>query len=132
MKVNKGPFIFLHLKLRTLQTHQSRAYRSRLITGSGTHISCIPMFQELRWLTLQHRCDFYKLVIVYKCRSGLAPNASLRVTKYVKARTAYYNSSFALYCQRLWNALTKYVKLCTSLSSFKNAPYTYMITKPQF
>ncbi len=109
------------------------------------------MFYELNWLSLQYRCDFYKIVMVYKCRNGLDPqyvcdtfnanhdihnhnirNASLRVTKHAKARTAYYYGSFALSGQRLWNDLPNNIKLCTSLSSFKNALYKCLIAKPQF
>ncbi len=103
------------------------------------------------WLSLQYRRDFHKFVMVYKCRNGLAPqylcdifnsnhdihnlntrNASLRVTKHAKARTAYYHGSYALSGQRLWNDLPNNIKLCTSLSSFKNALYKYLIAKPQF
>ncbi len=55
-----------------LQKLQTRA--CRLITGSGPRTSCIPMFHELNWLSLQYRRDFHKIVMVYKCRNGLAPN----------------------------------------------------------
>ncbi len=61
--------------------------------------------------------------MVYKCRNGLAPaqylcdtfnvnhdihnhntrNASLRVNKHAKARTAYYQDSFTFSGQTLWN-----------------------------
>ncbi len=54
-----------------LQKLQTRA--SRLITGSESQTSCIPMFQELSWLSLQHIHDFNKIVIVYKGRNGLLP-----------------------------------------------------------
>ncbi len=57
-------------------------------------------------------------------------HASLRVTKDAKARTAYYHGSFALSGQPLSNVLLNNIKLCTSLSSFKNA--LYMIAKQQF
>ncbi len=53
-------------------------------------------------------------------------NASLRVTKHAKAGTAYYHG------QMLWNDISNNIKLCTSLSSFKNALYKYLIAKPQF
>ncbi len=59
-------------------------------------------------------------------------NASVRVTKHAKARTAYYHGSFALSGQRLWNDLPNNIKLFTSLSSFKNALYKYLIAKSQF
>ncbi len=60
-------------------------------------------------------------------------NASLRVvTKHANARTAYYHGSFALSGKRLWNYLPNSIKLCTSLSHFKNALYKYLIAEPQF
>ncbi len=132
-----------------LQKLQTKA--CRLITGSGPLTSRIPMFHELNWLSLQYRRGFHKIVMVYKCRNGLANqylcdmfnanhdihthntrNASLRVTKDAKARTAYYHGSFALSGQRLWNDLPNNIKLCTSLCRFKNALYKYLIAKPQF
>ncbi len=131
-----------------LQTLQTRA--CRLIIGSGPCTSHISMFHGLNWLSLQYRHDFHKIVMVYKCRNGLAPkylcdifdanhdihdhnrNVSLRVTKHTKARIAYYHGSFALSGQWLWNDLPNNIKLCTSLSSFKNALYKYLIAKPQF
>ncbi len=45
----------------------------RLITRSGPCTNRIPMFHELNWLSLQYRRDFYKIVMVYKCRNSLAP-----------------------------------------------------------
>ncbi len=115
-------FIYSYKKLQT------RA--CRLITVSGPCTSCIPIFHELNWLSLQYRRDFHEIVIVYKCWNGLAPqylcdtfnanhdihnhntrNASLRVTEHAKARTAYYHSSFALSGQRLWNDLPNNIKL---------------------
>ncbi len=54
-----------------LQKLQTRA--SRLITWAEPRTSHIPMFHELKWLYLQCRRDFHKLVMMYKCRNGLAP-----------------------------------------------------------
>ncbi len=105
-----------------LQKLQTRA--CRLITGTGPRTSHIPMFHELNWLSLQYtvlyRHEFHKIIMVYKCQNGLAPNtymthsianhnthnhntrnASLRVTKHAKARTAYYHDSYAIPGQRL-------------------------------
>ncbi len=55
-----------------LQKLQTRA--CTLITRSGPSTSRIPMFHELNWPSLQHRHDFHKIVLVYKCRNGFAPN----------------------------------------------------------
>ncbi len=53
-----------------LQSVQTRA--ARLITGSGPRTSRHPMYKSLSWLSLQHRQDFHKCVIVYKCHNSLA------------------------------------------------------------
>jgi len=133
-------------KLR-LQNLQTRA--ARLISGSGPRTSRNPMFKELGWLSLQSRRDFHKSVMVYKCRYGLAPdylndrfstndsnhshntrNASqLRATK---TRTAYYQRSFTVSGQQLFNNLPRNIQNCSTLPSFKSALYSHMVVKPQF
>ncbi len=55
-----------------LQSFQTRA--ARLTTCSGPRISTNPMYKSLSWLSLQHRRDFHKCVIVYKCRNNLVPS----------------------------------------------------------
>ncbi len=55
-----------------LQSLQIRA--ARLITGSGPRTSTNPMYKNLSWLSLQHRLNFHKWVMVYKCRNSLAPS----------------------------------------------------------
>ncbi len=54
------------LKLQSLQTRAAR-----LITGSGPRTSRNPMYKSLSWLSLQHRRDFHKYVMVYKYRNSL-------------------------------------------------------------
>ncbi len=55
-------------KLQSLQTTAAR-----LITGYGPRTSRNPMYTSLSWLSLHHRRDFHKCVMVYKCRNSLAP-----------------------------------------------------------
>jgi hypothetical protein len=55
-----------------LQLLQTRA--ARLITGSGPRTSRNTMFSELGWLSLQHRRDLHKCVMIYKCLNNLAPS----------------------------------------------------------
>ncbi len=55
-----------------LQSLQTRA--ARLITGSSPRSSRNPMYKNLSWLSLQHRRDFHKCVMVYKCCNSLAPS----------------------------------------------------------
>ncbi len=56
-------------KLQSLQTRVAR-----LINGSGPRTRINPMYKSLRLLSLQHRWDFHKCVIVYKCHNSLAPS----------------------------------------------------------
>ncbi len=56
-------------KLQSLQTRGAR-----LITCYGPRTSRNPMYKSLSWLSLQHRLDFHKCVMVYKCPNSLAPS----------------------------------------------------------
>ncbi len=55
-----------------LQSLQTRA--ARLITGLGPRTSINPMYKRLNWLSLQHKPDFHRYVMVYKCFYSLAPS----------------------------------------------------------
>ncbi len=55
-----------------LQSPQTRA--ARLITGSGPRTSRNPMYNSLSWLSLQHKQDFHKCVMLCKCWNSLAPS----------------------------------------------------------
>ncbi len=106
-----------------LQSLQTRA--ARLITGSGPRTSKNPMYKSLSWLSLQHRQDFHKCVMVYKCRNSLAPSyieklftsndtkhtyntrhsSQLRSTKMRTSYMYYYHRSFTVAGHKLWNDL---------------------------
>ena len=130
-----------------LQSLQTRA--ARLITGSGPRTSRNPMYKSLSWLSLQHRRDFHKCVMVYKCRNSLAPSyleklftsndtkhtyntrhsSQLRSTK---TRTTYYHKSFTVSGHKLWNDLPSTIQNCTTLPTFKKALYKFYLDKTQF
>ncbi len=130
-------------KLQSLQT------RARLITGSGPRTSRNPMYKSLRWLSLQHRWDVHKCVMVYKCYYSLAPSylekpftsndakhtyntrhsSQLRLTK---TRTSYYHRSFTVSGHKLWNDLPSTIQNCTTLPTFKKALYKFYLDKIQF
>ncbi len=112
---------------------QTRA--ARLITRSGPRTSRNPMYKSLSWLSLQHRQDFHKCVMVYKCCNSLAPSyqetlfksngtkhtyntrhsSQLRSTK---TRTIYYHRSFTESGHKLWNDLPSTIQNCTTLPTF--------------
>ncbi len=55
-----------------LQKPQTRA--ANLISGSVPRTNRNPIYKSLDWLFLQHRSDFHKCILVYKCRNNLAPS----------------------------------------------------------
>ncbi len=130
-----------------LQSLQTRA--ARLITGSGPRTIRNPMYKSLSWLSLQHRQDFHKCVMVYKCHNSLAPSYLEKTftsndTKYTyntrhssqlrstKTRTSYYHRSFTVSGYTLWNDLPSTIQICTTLPTFKKALYKFSLDKTQF
>ncbi len=131
-------------KLLSLQTRAAR-----LITGSGPRTSGNPMYESLSWLSLQHRQDFHKCVMGYKCRNSLAPSyleiyftsndtkhtyntshsSQLRSTK---TRTSYYHRSFTVSGHKLWIDLPSIIQNCTTLPTLKKALYKFYLTKHHF
>ncbi len=129
------------------QSLQTRA--GRLITGSRPRTSRNPMYKSLSWLSLQHRRDFHKCVMMYKCCNSLAPSnleklftsndtkhtyntrhsSQLRSTK---TRTTYNHRSFTVSGHKLWNDLLSTIQNCTTLPTFKNALYKFYLDKTQF
>ncbi len=128
-----------------LQNLQTRA--ARLISGSGRRTSRNPMYKSLSWLSLQHRRDFDKCVMVYKCCNSLVPSyletlftsndtkhtyntrhsSQLRSTK---SRASYYHKSFTVSGHKLWNDLPT-IQNCTTLPTFKKALYKFYLDKTQ-
>ncbi len=119
-----------------LQSLQTRA--ARLITGSGPRTSRNPIYKSLSWLSLQHRWDFHKCVMVYKCRNSLTPSYIEKIftsndTKHTyntrhssqlrstKTRTSYYHIRFTVSGHKLWNDLSSNIQNCTTLPIVKKA-----------
>ncbi len=129
------------------QSLQIRA--ARLITGSGPRTSRNPMYKSLSWLSLQHRQDFHKCVMVYKCCNSLAPSYLEKMftsndtthtyntrhssqLRSMKTRTTYYHRSFTVSGHKLWNDRPSTIKNCTTLPTFKKALYKLYLDKTQF
>ncbi len=103
-----------------------------------------PMYKSLSWLSLKHRQDFHKCVMVYKCRNSLAPSyleniSTSNDTKHTyntressqvrstKTRTTYYHRSFTVSGYKLWNDLPSTIQNCTTLPTFKKALYKFYL-----
>ncbi len=96
------------------------------------------MFKDLFWMSLQHRRDMNKCILIYKCLNNLAPcyltdlfQTNYSIYQYrthqsnnlhvVKSKLEYYNRSFKITGVKLWNSLPQTVKDMPTLSSFKHS-----------
>ncbi len=104
------------LKLQSLQTRAAR-----LITGSGPRTSRNPMYKSLSWLSLQHRRNFHKCVMVYKCHNSLAPS-------YLE-KLFTSNDTKHIYNTRHSSQLRSTIQNCTTLPTFKKALYKFYLDK---
>ncbi len=120
-------------KLQSLQTREAK-----LITGSGPRTNRNPMYKSLSWISLQHRCDFHKCVMVYKCGNSLAPSylenifTSNDIKHTYNTRTTYYYKSFTVSGHKLYYNLPSTIQNYTTLPTFKKALYKFYLNKTQF
>ena len=99
--------------------------------------------QDLHWLKVQEQINCKILMMVFKCRHGLAPcylqelisfdyNRPLRLAAnhdipVVKCNTTLvHNSSFRSISPRLWNALPNNIEAINTLSEFKTKLKTHL------
>ena len=107
------------------------------------HDSITSHLQDLHWLEVRERINYKILMMVFKCRHGLAPcylwewisfnyNRPLRSASncdipVVKCNTTLvHNSSFRSIGPRLWNALPNNIKAINTLSEFKTKLKTHL------
>ncbi len=112
----------LHLQPVNVNCKSLQTIAARLIIGSGPRTSRNPMYKSLSWISLQHRQDFHKCVMVYKCRYSLAPSYLEKLftsndTKHTyntrhslqlrstKIGTSYYHRSFTVSGPKVCNEL---------------------------
>ncbi len=107
------------------------------------------MFKDHNWMSLQHRRNMNKCILMYKCLNNLAPcyltdlfqtNNSIHQYRtgqsnnlhVVKSKVEYTNRSYTFTGARLWNSLPQNVKDMPTLSSFKHSCKTYFLSLQQF
>ena len=115
----------------------------RVINNLKKHNSITSHLQDLHWLKVREQINYKILMIVFKCRHGLAPcylwelisfdyNRPLRSAAnhdipVVKCNTTLvHNSSFRSTSPRLWNALSNNIKAINTLSEFKTKLKTHL------
>ena len=110
---------------------------ARLVTYTRKYDSISPVLKNLHWLPVHQRVKFKILLLVYKSLNDLAPlylrdklalkqNAGLRSdnTKLLIVPRSnlitYGDRCFSVAGPKLWNALPKDLRTCTSLYTFKS------------
>ncbi len=124
--------------------HKLQTRAATLITGSDPHTCRVSMFKNLGWISLRYRRDFHKCIMIYKCRKYLHDlfNSNDSMLSYntrnssrlwsIKSCTVYYHLSFTVSGLNLWNSLSRNIRECTSLSSFKSTLFKFIYAKSQF
>ena len=122
--------------LAKLQFLQNSALRLVLRLPSYCHLSA--HMESLHWLTVEKRCFYKYLVLVFKCLVSLAPDtlaAKLKLlsplhmlldTTSFLPRTAMGKRAFSYLGPRCWNALPRNIRVITSLSSFQGELKHYL------
>ncbi len=130
-------------QIARLQRVQNSAARLVTLTKKSSHIT--PILYGLHWLPVGYRIVYKLMLIVFKSLNDLAPAYSSLLTPYTPHRTLR-SSNMSLLCEprskhtwgdwafsiaapRLWNTLPLQVKLCSSLSQFKVALKTHLMSQ---
>jgi hypothetical protein len=122
-------------------------YAIRFIFDANRYDHVTPFYNELGWLKLRDRRRYFLLVLVFKlivkregpaylCErltllSDIHPGRNTRSHPYTLQvplhRTAIFNSSFCTLACRLWNTLPYELLNSSSVISFKNRIYKYIL-----
>ena len=116
---------------------------ARLVTLSRKHDQISPVLMEFHWLSVEQRVEFKILLFTYKVVNGMAPVylkdlldlyrpcRSLRSGNMSLLKTQSYNltthrfRAFFICAPQLWNALSRELRVCDSLGSFKKSLKTF-------
>ena len=131
--------------LSKVQRLQNRA--ARIITGEFDyiHVRGIDIVNNLKWMNVIQRRDYFVALSVFKCIHGMLPSyISDCITMYneiavrdtrastssnlVTAPLALFENSFAYRGPVIWNALPEHVRKCHNLYTFKKALRAHVMT----
>lgn len=138
-------FLCTATDLGKLQKLQNRAMRFILKKPRDTRIK--DMLKELKWLSVYQACLYYTLILIFKIKNHLLPSylsANLKLNSEYHSRNLRNKNDFrlpnftkecsqnSLYYRGVqkFNEITQEMKLCTSLSAFKNLCFEYVEAKP--
>ena len=122
-----------------LQNVQNAA--ARIITRTKKYDHTKPVLKQLHWLPVNQRINNEILLLTYKALNGLAPSyISELLEPYTPARNprsssknflrippvSYGHRCFFFAAPGLWNPFPDFIRLSSSLSSFKTYMKTYL------
>ncbi len=120
---------------KKLQSVQN--FAAQIISGLEKYDHVTPILKETHWIPVKKQLFYQGAVLVFKCRKELVPNylSSLVITRESFSRRTTMQSgqinlppftsargqkSFQYCIAKLWNGLPSNIKLCGSISNFKN------------
>ena len=124
--------------LNKLQKLQNAAIRVIFNVRSRHPVSSF--FSELHWLNIEQRIIFKCILLIYKSIHGLAPavledmvivrnNNNLTLQNVYYKHSKYGKRAFSYYASRYWNTLPIDIRCINTVSSFKTALKSYLITR---
>ena len=122
------------LKIQRLQN-----YAARIVTNNFDYIHCrgINIVNDLKWMNVKKRCDYFTCILMFKCIHGLAPNylvddvvmnfdvnGMFTRSHDMNVYVPYVSSQFAKRSFKysgaiLWNELPSFLKDLHNISDFK-------------
>ena len=134
--------------LNKLQRLQNIA--ARIVTCNKTSCHITPVLQDLHWLPVKQRVVFKVLLLVFKCKNGMAPVYLQQLIKpHQSARnlrstgnhllevpftrnTSYKERAFGVAGPRMWNDLPLELRTTTSPGAFKSKLKTFLFRQYYF
>ena len=131
-------------QIARLQRIQNAAARLVTLTKKSSHIT--PVLHELHWLPIGYRIVYKLMLIVYKSLHNLAPDyindllqpynppRKLR-SSYMsllfepRSKQTWGDKAFSIAAPRLWNSLPAHIKTCSSITKFKTALKTHLMSQ---
>ena len=122
--------------LAKLQNLQNSALR--LILRLPLHSRISHHMKNMHWLTVDERCHFKYIIMIFKCINNQAPSdlsAKIRIlspidmtldTKVFKPLSSAGRRAFSYLAPRYWNSLPREIRIVTDLCSFKSQLKHYL------
>ena len=125
--------------------HRLQKRAARLVCNDSTS-SSNDLFSKLKWIPIERRIEYGKLVMVYKSLNNICPqymkdmlshqtntNYNMRSTSQgklsvPKVNVEMFRKSFVYSASHLWNQLPQHLKHADSLRKFKQSCLSYMST----